>query len=217
MREKEKIADIEQDIRDSKDAQSIQKRIKLLSKRNKEMNREMTKYDQDIAELTQTYESKTELLQKQTTRLRSMKQQFAAFQENHDKVLNGWNQKRKDWETQEIEKEDVNKKLLQEIADMTGKVRDQTDILEKLKADNHSLTARLTVLKHKYELSYVVLCIFFMFGLSFINNHASQNKKRLMQQKRNIWSRKRYRMQNMINLRLCLKQNRNNIKTHNVY
>ena len=48
-REKEKIANIEQDIRDSKDAQSIQKRIKFLSKKNKEMNQEMTKYDQNIA------------------------------------------------------------------------------------------------------------------------------------------------------------------------
>ena len=128
------------------------------------MNQEMAIYDKDINQFNTKYENKTDLVQKQETRFRSMKQNFAASQQNRDKVLNSWNDQRNKWTLQGKEKEEKNKELLQDIADMTGKVRDKTDILDKMKEEQTTITAKLTSLKHKFQTSYVFISNFCYFS-----------------------------------------------------
>ena len=143
---KKKSINVEQDLEMFKDVESREKDIKLLSC-------EVDARKNEIIEINKQYDVCLDHFEKQKSRLCTMKQQFAEFQRNHDQVLNGWNQKRKDWELQEKKHEEENKKLLQNIADMTGKVSNQTDILEKVKDEQKTINVRCTFLHHKIELS----------------------------------------------------------------
>ena len=70
-----------------------------------------------------------------------------------------WNAQRKQWEERKAAMNDENGKLLQEIAVITGNVKETTDEYNEIKEEEKALIARDSVMKHKIEQSLVMFVL----------------------------------------------------------